>query len=108
MNHAARWAFQKACKLGYGLGCRHFAATSKDIGAYKKTQAYINDMERGCRLFEGSACLSVAWMFSTGKHPLLPKDPDQAREYFKKACHFKEARACFNLAQDWRSGKMEW
>ena len=88
--------YEQQCAAGDAHAClKHGKELIHDKGAPDVTRG-IAQIERGCSLGSGAACLYLGDHHLTGRH--VPKDTKRALALFDQACTAGNARACEQLA----------
>ena len=89
--------FVLVAALGILAGCtEEYEAVFGDpvAGAHRR---WLAEDEQECEHGDGRACANMANRYRTGSD--VPKDPDRALTYLRKACDFGDRSACNDLAQ---------
>jgi len=106
---------EKACSLGYALGCSRAAslyanqAYASKVDAEKKTafERSAKLITSACDLGESSSCQALASYYdpNTPEHPGLAKSVDKLVSYVRRSCDLGAGYSCGRLGDMHRDGK---
>lgn len=100
----AREDYDKACQLGYALGCHRAAiAFNKGVGGSADRRRAFAIAARGCELADLGSCVEMAAFYSEGD--VVAEDLAKAIPLFEQGCDAEIAVACANLAILYSQGR---
>lgn len=91
----AKSFYSEACEMDLGLGCRNLGVLHADAVTLPQSRTLaVLSFDKACRLGDMDSCNKHAWHAEQGMG--TPRDIEQARALYAKACNGQYALACEN------------
>ena len=99
----ARELYTQACELQSGGGCSGLGHSYWDSTTAPDHPAALAAWERGCDLFDGDSCHSLAWSLENGQGPRV--EYPRAVSLYEINCQRGSPGSCMNLGTMYQTGR---